>query len=729
MSAVVEFVEDVGSAVGSAISDVGSAIGNVVESVGNVVGDVIEFVGDVGQDIIDVAGEAISTVGKTIEKTVSAALEDPLGTIATIATSVYAPYLLPVVSAGRVVANGGDLGDALKAAAISYVSQGVGQYVGNQIGTMATYGTDLGSAQTAMLAAQSGDMLGGTWGGTLGNLAGSAASGATAGVLTGGDPIEMALNALGTAGVRLGTNYAMNAAGQLVNSAGDLIADTSKTSEIPNTAQPGEFGYGYRYFSDGTVIDPYGNYFKDNQLIWSPQVSEIQNLSEQGDEAYGWRFFSDGTSMSPQEEYYDKEGQMVWSPYKTEEVVNLTKGATEIPNTSQEGEPGYGWKYYSNGVVISPEGEYFQNGERVWSPFEQGAQEFFGEKTPTEIPNLAKEGEPGYGWRYFSDGTIMNPQGEYLDAEGNILWSPSESESFGDLIDPKFVQGAKDYFMRQFTGEINRSLAGSLNELLFGSPRGRKAYAAAQKAGKPPTYENLISLGFGDLFQPTAQDIAESVPGEEFSTKTTEPNEGLFNVTGGMEWAPQTKLGGLGPSGQYINQESNTYFINKDQEQKQKAREALQTRGWLTPEEQQQLGEEGSPYFDVNEMTNYAMAPWLQNTQEQEQPTYAAKGGLIDHNPEFYSEGGASLANRYVKGDGDGTSDSVPAMLASGEFVIPADVVSNLGNGDNDAGAEILDKFMVAIRKHKRNADPSELPPDSKGPLSYLAEAMKPSRA
>jgi hypothetical protein len=86
------------------------------------------------------------------------------------------------------------------------------------------------------------------------------------------------------------------------------------------------------------------------------------------------------------------------------------------------------------------------------------------------------------------------------------------------------------------------------------------------------------------------------------------------------------------------------------------------------------------------------------------------------------------MGNRYVRGEGDGTSDSVPAMLASGEFVIPADVVSGLGNGDNDAGAHVLDQFMQAIRKHKRAADPSELPEDSKGPLSYLEEAMKKAR-
>jgi hypothetical protein len=97
------------------------------------------------------------------------------------------------------------------------------------------------------------------------------------------------------------------------------------------------------------------------------------------------------------------------------------------------------------------------------------------------------------------------------------------------------------------------------------------------------------------------------------------------------------------------------------------------------------------------------------------------------HRPEFFSEGG--LHNRYVRGDGDGTSDDVPAMLANGEFVIPADVVASLGNGDNDSGAKVLDEFLAVIRKHKRAADAKHLPPDSKGALGYLAEAHSKVRA
>ena len=107
-----------------------------------------------------------------------------------------------------------------------------------------------------------------------------------------------------------------------------------------------------------------------------------------------------------------------------------------------------------------------------------------------------------------------------------------------------------------------------------------------------------------------------------------------------------------------------------------------------------------------------------------------ATGGQVDvdgetqeHVPEFYSEGG--LKHRYVKGDGDGTSDDVPAMLANGEFVIPADVVSSLGNGSNDSGSKVLDNFLETIREHKQKHSAKHLPPDSKGPLAYLLEAHK----
>ena len=61
----------------------------------------------------------------------------------------------------------------------------------------------------------------------------------------------------------------------------------------------------------------------------------------------------------------------------------------------------------------------------------------------------------------------------------------------------------------------------------------------------------------------------------------------------------------------------------------------------------------------------------------------------------------------YLNGDSDGQADKVPgsidgvqeARLSHGEYVLPADLVSLLGNGNSDAGAKALDDFMAMVRK------------------------------
>ena len=81
----------------------------------------------------------------------------------------------------------------------------------------------------------------------------------------------------------------------------------------------------------------------------------------------------------------------------------------------------------------------------------------------------------------------------------------------------------------------------------------------------------------------------------------------------------------------------------------------------------------------------------------------------------------AAATGRYVKGGGTGTSDSIPAKLSDGEYVIDAQTVSMLGNGSSDAGAAKLDQMREEIRKQKGKAlAKGEFAPDAKGPLSYM---------
>lgn len=78
-----------------------------------------------------------------------------------------------------------------------------------------------------------------------------------------------------------------------------------------------------------------------------------------------------------------------------------------------------------------------------------------------------------------------------------------------------------------------------------------------------------------------------------------------------------------------------------------------------------------------------------------------------------------------VTGPGDGQSDDIPAMLADGEFVFPADVVAALGNGSTKAGSDKLYDMMHSIRAQARSAHPKDLPPPAKSPLDYLKDSPK----
>jgi len=81
------------------------------------------------------------------------------------------------------------------------------------------------------------------------------------------------------------------------------------------------------------------------------------------------------------------------------------------------------------------------------------------------------------------------------------------------------------------------------------------------------------------------------------------------------------------------------------------------------------------------------------------QGTRLAAGGLSDLGG--YSDGG-----RLLRGPGDGVSDSIPAQigqnqparLADGEFVVPARIVSELGNGSTEAGAKQLYKMLDRVQ-------------------------------
>ena len=92
------------------------------------------------------------------------------------------------------------------------------------------------------------------------------------------------------------------------------------------------------------------------------------------------------------------------------------------------------------------------------------------------------------------------------------------------------------------------------------------------------------------------------------------------------------------------------------------------------------------------------------NQDDQQYVQQQASGGISDAR---YNLGGYSDGGRLLRGPGDGVSDSIPAVigkkqparLADGEFVVPARIVSELGNGSTEAGARKLYAMMDRVQK------------------------------
>jgi len=81
---------------------------------------------------------------------------------------------------------------------------------------------------------------------------------------------------------------------------------------------------------------------------------------------------------------------------------------------------------------------------------------------------------------------------------------------------------------------------------------------------------------------------------------------------------------------------------------------------------------------------------------------------------------GCQGALGLLKGASTGQLDNVPIAASHGEYVMDADSVSALGDGNTDAGAARLDKMRENLRRHKRSAPATNIPPKAKSPEQYL---------
>lgn len=242
----------------------------------------------------------------------------------------------------------------------------------------------------------------------------------------------------------------------------------------------------------------------------------------------------------------------------------------------------------------------------------------------TEITNPALPGQEGYGWRYFSDGTVMSPTGQYY--KGTDTGAPTL------IYDPNKMTGS-DLLSKVFSGTVSA---------------------------------------------------------KDFTNYLTNNPKQVAGIVGGLAGA----LGNFTPNVQKVG-----YQGGIPQMAATRAAVPYQVDPNRRP------GSGGRQYFtdvDFTPKSDAAAVAAAKTVAEEKAKAIAAQPA------QAMAHGGiAALARgRYLQGSTDGMADKLPASiddkepakLSHGEFVVPADVVSHLGNGNSDAGAKKLYQMMDKIR-------------------------------
>jgi hypothetical protein len=677
---------------------VAEVVSDVFEPIGEVVGQVEKAIESAASEV----GHVVEEVGQQVGKTVEAMAKDPAKALPLIAVAILAPELAPLLWEGATIA---------EAAMV---------------------------LNTGMQLAQGADPL------TVAtNLATSAATmGITQGldISTGFNPLDRTIGSAASAALQ----------GQDINKA---IGSSIGSQLIGNVIGAGTNAVKGMDFSDVNSKDVEaqdGGYYGGAAPPTEVAETKVDNDAVTTSETFRDAIYK---GFSPEEAYAIAKGQMDAeasgpSPY----APTASNPTSDVPDASVKVEPapddiqGEGVKLpqqtkeeldqdLADGKLTQEEYDAALPNASIESKAEQeyvDPQGALDTLTPADT-TPPDETAPLDGITPPAETTPStdDPLGTTRDTRGNLLYTYDDGSTLtvsgdGEVVDVTEATDTGEYtddYQEEEDPSDPTGKKGSGFSLKFGSGnKGRTSGAGLARKSliKTPTAGSKTASGAGT--SPTSSTGGlDSLGGEQYGTGLTS------NVSKG-----NTEYSLLG-------------------EELANDTEGMASGGYV---QHMASGSTPSPTQGVYDLSTTASSPFLGGGNSDIMalkpgvvkgkinyglPGYpfgqewkAAKaGGAIEnapkgHNPQFFSEGGlGSMKNTYVKGKGDGTSDSIAAMLANGEFVVPADVVSSLGNGSNDAGAKVLDEFLRTIRAHKRKADPKGLPPDSKGALGYLAAAKK----
>ncbi len=338
---------------------------------------------------------------------------------------------------------------------------------------------------------------------------------------------------------------------------------------------------------------------------------------------------------------------------------------------------------------LSPEQLVSAGSDSFWDPTSWGASSY----EPSWFDNVAQLAAPSSTSSGNSDfyglgatGTLSGPEAYF--AGRDEVWAPTAS-SGGSSVWDSFNTGL------QKIGDFTGSKGG---QFLMGGLGGLASYLDAKK--KNALMKQMMEQAAAEKAARAAKSAQYDAPARVTNTKSALPSWGA-----GSQAFSGNSLAAMTPrsSGTMYAAEGGSAEAPRKTSTLQAIKEML---GMDTRTTEQIKAEEAKKARQAGMTETQKFNANLAEDQKAQviQVDKRARGG-------------------YIPGEAPGQSDKVPAMLSDGEFVMDADTVSALGDGNNAAGAGALEKMRQNIRKHKRAAPAHKIPPKAKKPEAYLKGA------
>jgi hypothetical protein len=614
-----------------------------------------------------------------------------LGNVASNAAAEYGS--LAAKSAGAL---GGGLGGALTGAALTGGDLGQAALSGGIAGLTGAAGAGVTSGLNELGVDPVGSSI----------LAKTALGAGTA-AWKGGDPLTGAFNAAAGTGLGMGLGAATNAAGNSIVNAGkdayNTGSDYLKSLVAEGTPEEKLTQLASSNITSDTALSPLEEAIGKVTVTGAPdQTPEEKQYTQQLIEALYPDVAVKGVSETIESEKADAE-----SLKSIDAQGNIYNDAGEVAASAVELGLMKGSDAQGNNVWITPTGDFIPVNTESQSTSQPvdfstqiqtstpSASDLFGtgeSESAADYPQNIINNPDGSVTIVENDGTqrIFNVDGSVsiLDAEGK------SSEEFGPT--PKAEEAPAPENKPQ-----EKSTLGNIAGSLLGTAAGMGMSGGSMGTTKMPSWvPGIAGLGAGiaagisnansggqsvnpfsygqygfnfnqQAVNPVQNGVAQ---GQQFFNPTYTPNPPVQAAEGGLMSMPNTVKPTLNENGISLDPTSSVQMYAKGGNIDNDTMQIVK-----------HLSSGGAPMHHI--------AGFLDYRQKK-----MAQGGHLGG----YSDGG-----RMLKGPGDGMSDDIPASiagvqparLANEEFVIPADVVSHLGNGSSESGAKVLYNMMDKVRK------------------------------